>query len=274
MPIEKRTVRRIGALMILLAPLVCLPVSADEPAANAITVVYNHTRAESAADLQPGGGFGAFVEFNGKVILFDTGGQADFLLQNIKELKEDASRIEAVVISHNHWDHVYGLPGVLSVARDRPTVYVPDSSREGILQQNPRGTVVAVDGPTEIMPKVWLTGSMKLEYRGIAFAEQALVLDHEDGLVVLVGCSHPGIVAIVDRVREMFKDKKILFVGGGFHLRSTSEEEVRQISLKLKQDGVERLAPSHCTGDAQTDIFRQEWGEKLVSLDLGDSFKF
>jgi 7,8-dihydropterin-6-yl-methyl-4-(beta-D-ribofuranosyl)aminobenzene 5'-phosphate synthase len=268
------TVRRLGVLTLLLAPLICLPVSANEPAANAITVVYNHVRTESAADLQLGGGFGALVEFNGKVILFDTGGQADILLKNIKELKQDASRIEAVVISHNHWDHVYGLPGVLSVARDRPTVYVPESSREAILQQNPRGAIVAADSPTEIMPKVWLTGSMKLEYRGTTLIEQALVLEDEDGLVVLVGCSHPGIVAIVERVKEMFKDKKILFVGGGFHLRSSPEEEIRQISSKLRQSGVEQLAPTHCTGDGPTEVFRQAWGKKFVPLNLGDSFNF
>lgn len=274
MSIENVKVRRLGVLTLLLTPLIFFPVSADEPATDTITVVYDHVRADSAADLKPRGGFAAFVEFNGKVILFDTGGQADILLQNIKELKQDASWIEAVVISHNHWDHVYGLPGVLSVARAHPKVYVPEKSREGILQQNPRGAFVAVGSPTQIMPKVWSTGSMTLEYRGTTIAEQALVLEHEDGLVILVGCSHPGIVAIVERVREMFKDRKILLVGGGFHLGDSSEEEIRQISSKLRQYGVERLAPSHCTGDVQTDVFRQEWGEKIVSFRLGDSFRF
>jgi hypothetical protein len=192
MPIEETTARRLAALTLLLASLIYLPAAAGEPASNTITVVYNHVRTDSATDLQRGGGFGAFVEFNGRVILFDTGGQADILLHNLQELKKDALKIEAVVISHNHWDHVYGLPGVMSArgmsasAGERPTVYVPLSTRDAILQQNPRAAVVAVDSPTEIMPGAWLIGPLKLEYRGMPFAEQALVIEHEDGLVVLV----------------------------------------------------------------------------------------
>ena len=274
MSIDKRTVRCLAVITLLLAPIIASSLGAEEPAANAITVVYNHVRTESAADLQPGGGFGAFIEFDGKVILFDTGGQTDVLLQNIQELKKDASRIEAVVISHNHWDHVYGLPGVVSVTRDRPRIYVPESSREAILQQNPRATRVAVDGPTQIMPGVWVIGPLEIEYRGMPLAEQALVIEHEDGLIVLVGCSHPGIVDIVERVKELFEGKKILFVGGGFHLRSSPQDEIRIISTKLRQHGVKQIAPSHCTGNDAMAIFRQEWGEEFLSFNLGDSFTF
>jgi len=178
------------------------------------------------------------------------------------------------VISHNHWDHVYGLPGGLSVTRDAPVLYAPASSRDVILQQIPRANLVTVDGPTEIMPKAWLTGSMKTEYGETELTEQALVLEGEDGLIVLVGCSHPGIDAIVERVRGMFEARKISFVGGGFHLRSTPPEDIRQIAAKLRQYGVEQIAPSHCTGEDATAVFRQEWGKKLVPLNLGDSFKF
>lgn len=274
MPNESTIARWVTVLPLLLAPLVHLPVAAAEPAANRITVVYNHIRADSTTELQPGGGFAAFVEFNGKTILFDTGGQADTLLQNLRELKGDATGIDAVVISHNHWDHVYGLPGVMSAASVRPKIYVPESSRDAILQQNPRATIAAVDGPTQIMPKVWVTEPMKLEYGGGALAEQALVLEHGDGLVVLVGCSHPGIVDVVERVKKLFEGKKIHFVGGGFHLRSTPQDEIKYISSRLQHNGVEFLAPSHCTGDGAMHVFRQDWGKNFVSLDLGDSFTF
>jgi 7,8-dihydropterin-6-yl-methyl-4-(beta-D-ribofuranosyl)aminobenzene 5'-phosphate synthase len=274
MPIANARVRSPAVLSLLLAPLIHLTVAAAEPAANAITVVYNHIRADSAAELQPGPGFSALVEFNGKVILFDTGGQAETLLRNLQELKKGALHIDAVVISHNHWDHVYGLPGVLSVTRHRPIVYVPGSNRESILQQNPRTTMVGVDEPTQIMPDVWLLGPMQLEYRSTKLAEQALVLDHEDGLIVLVGCSHPGIVKIVERAKELSEDKEVLFVGGGFHLRSMPPDEIRQIASKLRQLGVEQLAPSHCTGEGAANAFRQEWGKKFIPFNLGDSFTF
>jgi 7,8-dihydropterin-6-yl-methyl-4-(beta-D-ribofuranosyl)aminobenzene 5'-phosphate synthase len=274
MPNQNTMARSVTVLPLLLASLVHLPIAASEPTANRITVVYNHIRADTAPELQPGGGFAAFVEFNGKTILFDTGGQADTLLQNLRELKGDATGIDAVVISHNHWDHVYGLPGVMSATSVRPKIYVPESSRDAILQQNPRATIAAVDSPTQIMPKVWVTGPMKLEYRGGALTEQALVLEHEDALFVLVGCSHPGIVDVVERVKELFEDRKIRFVGGGFHLRSSPQDEIESISSRLQHNGVEHLAPSHCTGDGAMDVFRQDWGKNYVSFDLGDSFMF
>jgi 7,8-dihydropterin-6-yl-methyl-4-(beta-D-ribofuranosyl)aminobenzene 5'-phosphate synthase len=262
------------AALICLAILICPIINADEPAANRITVVYNHSQGDAAGELQPGGGFSALVEFNGRVLLFDTGGQTDTLISNLRALEKDLSRIEAVVISHNHWDHVYGLPGVISLTGDRAKIYVPGSSRESILQQNPRGSIIAVEDAIEISPKVWVIGPIKLEYRGTMFEEQALVLDGKDGLIVLVGCSHPGIVEIVGRVRRLFDGKKVRLVGGGFHLRSTSGDEIGQIATKLREAGVERLAPTHCTGESATATLKEQWGENFVTFTLGDTFTF
>lgn len=267
-------------MSILKAALICLAfltfptVNAEEPAANRITVVYNHSRGDAASELQPGGGFSALVELDGRVILFDAGGQADTLLNNLHALDKDPSRIEAVVISHNHWDHVYGLPGIISLAGDRVKIYVPGSSQESIVQQNPRGSIIAVEDPVEIMPKVHVIGPIKLEYRGTMFEEQALVLEDEAGLIVLVGCSHPSIVEIVRRIKRLLEDKMILLVAGGFHLRSTPADEVSEIAAKLREAGVELIAPTHCTGERATATFREKWGENFVTFNLGDSFSF
>ena len=270
----KQTAWRTGLLVLVICSSLGLVVGAAGAFSDSLTVVYNHIRGDSVLELQAAGGLSVFVEIKGKVILFDTGGETGPLLQNVDELGRSMGRLDAVVVSHNHWDHVDGLPGVLSVARDGPTVYVPESAREAVLRQNPRADVVAVGGSTQIMPGVWVVGPMQAAYRSGTISEQALVLDHQDGLIILVGCSHPGIVNIVERVTKTLRDKKIQLVAGGFHLRSTSNDEVEKISRRLQELGVTKLAPTHCTGDGAMSVFRRQWPDRLVAFDLGDTITF
>ena len=72
----------------------------------------------------------------------------------------------------------------------------------------------------------------------------------------------------------MFPEMPIAFVGGGFHLRSTGEEEIRKIATDLERLGVRKIGPSHCTGGPAVEIFRDRWGENFVSFDLGDTYRF
>jgi 7,8-dihydropterin-6-yl-methyl-4-(beta-D-ribofuranosyl)aminobenzene 5'-phosphate synthase len=189
----------------------------------------------------------------------------------MRALGIDPYGLETIVISHNHWDHVYGLPGLSKMSGENPLVYVPASAMEGIRQQNPRAKLVAVEKSVEISPCIWIVGPMKMEYRGFPFAEQVLVLDTENGLVVLVGCSHPGIVRIVETVKTHFEHKKIALVCGGFHLRRTTESDLEAIATSLRELGVASLAPTHCTGDRAAEVFRRIWGAEVLSFNLGDT---
>jgi len=246
---------------------------AADQASNSITVIYNHEGA-AAGDLVKRGGFSAYVQLGNRSLLFDAGGEASVILQNLHSLGLDNTELEALVISHNHWDHFFGLPGVMSGARNTHPVYVAASAAEGIKQQFPRAEVIAVDGPKKIAPGVWLTGPLEIDFMGAPLSEQALVLEQPDGLHVIVGCSHPGIVAIVERVREMFPNTQIAFVGGGLHLRSTGEKEIQRIASDLERLGVEKIGPSHCTGGPAVDVFRERWGKDFVNFDLGDTYRF
>jgi 7,8-dihydropterin-6-yl-methyl-4-(beta-D-ribofuranosyl)aminobenzene 5'-phosphate synthase len=237
---------------------VATPSRAEDRTSGSITVVYNHEGSAAADNLVKSGGFGVFVQLEDQFLMFDAGGEASVILENLHSLGFADTELEALVISHNHWDHVFGLPGVMSGARNRHPVYV----------------AAAVDGPKQVAPEVWLTGPLEIDFMGAPLSEQALVLDLPKGLHVIVGCSHPGIVTIVQRVRQMFPDRPIALVAGGFHLRSTGEDEIRRIASDLERLGVRKIGPSHCTGGQAVRIFRERWGENFVSFDLGDTYRF
>ena len=241
---------------------------------NTITIVYNNVAGDMSAGLQVAGGFSALIVFDQQKILFDAGGDAAILIGNVRALELDFEKLDAVVISHNHWDHVYGLPALFYLAETLPKVYVPGSSRESVLQQNPRLDLVPVDKQVEILPNVWSTGEMEISYRNTTLFEQALVMNADRGLYVITGCAHPGIVEIIQRVKEVIPERPIALVIGGFHLGNATAEEVKQVSSSLRELGVEAIAPSHCTGGLAMEVFREEWGENYVELYLGDVYKF
>jgi 7,8-dihydropterin-6-yl-methyl-4-(beta-D-ribofuranosyl)aminobenzene 5'-phosphate synthase len=270
---SRKTIVFIFGILMLLNVLHNSPLFAGELAENSITIVYNNVPGNTAADVRVGGGFSAFIVFGQERILFDVGGDASILMNNVRALDLDFSNLNAVLISHNHWDHVYGLPGIYAFVESNPGVYVPSSSKDAILQQYPRADVLPVEEPVEIFPDVWSTGIINLDYRGISLSEQALVLDNDDSLYIVTGCAHPGIVSFVERVKQLFPEKSIALLAGGFHLGNAKEEEIKEISTALKILGVNKIAPSHCTGRAAMQIFEQEWGEQYLRLYLGDTHR-
>jgi len=177
----------------------------------------------SKQGLKSGWGFSALIETeHASPILFDTGDDGSALLYNLRELGIDARRIGTIVISHAHGDHTGGLQSILEV-NDDAEIYVPSSS----WRQLPGRKVTAVTGPVQICAGVSSTGELK----GI---EQSLVLRTDKGIVVLTGCSHPGVGEIF-RVASGF-GKISGIIGGlhGFH----DFDRLRGLSL---------ICPCHCT---------------------------
>jgi 7,8-dihydropterin-6-yl-methyl-4-(beta-D-ribofuranosyl)aminobenzene 5'-phosphate synthase len=247
--------------------------TASRPA-NSITVVGEHLQGTSKTGVSESGGISTLVVFRGKAILFSNGGDDSSLAQNLENLQLEPSQIQAVVLPHNRQDQLRALPDVLTAIETPPKVYVPGPVTQEILQRYPTADVVPVTKPTGVLPDAWLVGPMQLEYGGQTIAEQVLVLDRDDGLVVIVGCSHPGIVSVVELVRKVFGYQTIKLIAGSIDLQKTSKKEIREISLRLQQMGVKKIALSRCTGKPALKIFRQEWGDRVVSFDLGDTVKF
>jgi 7,8-dihydropterin-6-yl-methyl-4-(beta-D-ribofuranosyl)aminobenzene 5'-phosphate synthase len=102
--------------------------------------------------------------------------------------------------------------------------------------------------------------------------EQSLVLETSHGLVVITGCAHPGIVEILEAVKRSFDDS-IYLVAGGFHLFDKSEEEIGRIIDQIRELGVKKAAPAHCTGDKAIGLFELAYGEDFVGLGAGARLK-
>lgn len=247
------------------------PVEKEE---NVIKIVVDNIPSDTNTNLMVTGGFSAWIEANNKILLFDTGGDYISLLDNIEMLNLDPEKLDAVFISHNHWDHAYGLPGIMTATGCKPDVYVAENSHKGIIEQFPRARVIPVDTQTQISPGMWSTGQMKAEILNTVIDEQSLIIEREDRIYIITGCAHPGIVEIAEKAKSMFPDKTIALLAGGFHLRAHSEKQIEEISSRLREIGVKAVAPSHCTGQSAIDYFKKEWGDNYISLNLGDEYRF
>jgi metal-dependent hydrolase (beta-lactamase superfamily II) len=244
------------------------------PSTDSITVVCDHDEPTSKADRLSSDRLSAFVRFQGETILFNTGGDACPLKKNLEALALDATSIDAVVLSRNSSDQVSVLTRLLEAVANQPKVYVPAPAPEAMLQKLPQADIVAVSSPRNILPDAWLVGPLHRKSESRKTAQQVLVLYQPDGLVVHVGCSQPEVASVVERVREAFGYRKIKLLAGGIHLRETSKNDIREISLRLQQMGVKGLALSRCTGHRALKIFRDEWGDRLVAFDFGDTVDF
>lgn len=237
-----------------------------------IKIVINNTVGETNTNLKATFGFGACIEVHNKTILFDTGSDFPSLLENLKALNLDPEKLDAVIISHNHWDHAYGLPAVVRPSGDKPEIYVAKYSQDALKEQNPRANILPIDEQCQIYPGIWSTGQMKTEIFNTIIHEQSLIIEKEDKIFVITGCAHPGIVEVAEKAKSMFPDKTLALLAGGFHLRAHSEKQLEEISSRLKEIGVKAVAPSHCTGDGAIEYFRKTWGDGYVQLHLGDEY--
>ena len=214
-------------------------------------------------------GFACVVTGLEKTILFDTGGDGPILLANMRACGIAPKQIDAVVLSHIHYDHTGGLGAFLD-AHPRVTVYLPKVFPEGF-KHKVRGagaTVVETDQPRQVCKGAWTTGVLD---GGIP--EQGLYLKGGKGLVVITGCAHPGIVDIV-KAAKVHAGARPDTVMGGFHMGGASERRIRQVIERFKKMGVARVAPTHCSGDETRRQMKEAFGEGYLPAGAGARFAF
>jgi len=244
-------------------------------------------------------GFSALVEVAGKRILFDTGDNRDIFAANVKAKNVDLTKLDFVVLSHRHGDHMAGLAHVLSV---NPTVkiYAPKESfgifgsslpssfyrKAEALPPDMRyfdGTPPEVmtfgsawqsadfeliDKTTEIAPGITLIALVSEAPGTRELKELSLAINTPDGIVLVVGCSHPGVDKIVEAAATI--NPKIHLIAGGFHLVAASDDAISKIVATLKDTfKVENIAPGHCTGEPTFAALKQAFGDRYIYAGVG-----
>ena len=260
--------------LVLVAALVVLPAgeapasAAPQPEGEVIfTVLYDNTTADP--DLQADWGFACLVTGKEQDILFDTGTKPDVFWANLEKLDLPLGDIDAVVLSHEHGDHTGGLWSFLDRYPDVRVVAPAGFSAEFFDRVKAAGARdQRIEAPTALGDGLWVTGAV-----GGDIVEQSLVVETPRGLVVVTGCSHPGVAEITRKVRETF-DEPIHLVFGGFHLGQTPPEGVRGVIQDLRELGVERIGPTHCTGEEATRLIREAFGSGFVEVGAGRVLRF
>ena len=232
-------------------------------------------------------GFAALLEVDGQRLLIDTGQRAETVLRNAAELKIDLSDVTDVVITHNHDDHTAGLITLRrELSRKNPKalsrVHVGDGiflsrldagGREtnGLLPIKAQyeamgGQFVVHSNPTRLFPGVWFTGpvprphserngigSLKLQtpagvIEDTVPEDSSVVVETANGLVLVSGCGHAGIINTVDYARHVVRDTTLYAAIGGFHLFAASDDQLAWTAERLKSAGLTYFLGAHCTG--------------------------
>ncbi len=288
---------------VLLFFIACAATISAAPMASAaagdaqITVLYDAFGKESV--MQKDWGYAAFVEYGGKRILFDTGNNPDTLAQNAKAKGVDLTKLDFVVMSHRHGDHMGGLTYLLKV---NPTVkiYAPkegfgvygadlpssfyrkdpslspeqryyDGTPPEVMRFGsawPGANFQLVDKSIEIAPDIHLIALVSDKPGTLELRELSLAIDTPDGVVIVVGCSHPGIDKIVESATAI--NPRIHFVAGGFHLVVAPDPDIeRTVTALHDRFRVEYVAPGHCTGEPAFTALKKAFGDHYIYAGLG-----
>jgi 7,8-dihydropterin-6-yl-methyl-4-(beta-D-ribofuranosyl)aminobenzene 5'-phosphate synthase len=247
-----------------------------------------------------------------KRILVDVGQNSDALLSNMKTMGISPSTINAIVLTHCHYDHTQGVARMLREIGKKdvgviahPSIFrlhfitQPHPKHVGIMQGDSKAEIEKAGGslyltkdPVVIMPGVITTGEVKrrTEFEetklGLKTIENGKIVDDlmlddisvianikDRGLVVITGCSHAGIINIANQAIEVTGCDKIEGVIGGLHLVEASDTVIKRTVEELLKLNVIWVSAGHCTGfKAQVELYLA-FGEKFLPLHTGMQFQ-
>jgi 7,8-dihydropterin-6-yl-methyl-4-(beta-D-ribofuranosyl)aminobenzene 5'-phosphate synthase len=231
-----------------------------------MSVVYDNHPCDP--NLKTDWGFSCFVEGLEKSILFDTGASGQILISNMEKLGIRPEAIAVVVLSHAHRDHTGGLEDLLvlnpKIEVRLPHFFAPDFKD---LVRKKGAKVVEVTTSQKICESACTSGVIEGWIK-----EQSLVLDTENGLILVTGCAHPRIVNIIARVKEIF-EKNIFMALGGVHLAGFDKKEIKEIIRRFRDSGIKKVGLAHCSGDEARELFHDEYQDDYIEIGVGKKMK-
>jgi 7,8-dihydropterin-6-yl-methyl-4-(beta-D-ribofuranosyl)aminobenzene 5'-phosphate synthase len=267
-----------------------------------ITNIYSNI-GQPEKNLKGSYGNGFYLEFGSEKILFDVGWKGNVLLHNLNELNINIDEIGKIVFSHGHMDHTKALPTFLKL-RD-PSKKITIIGHPGIMEKKRAkrfGLRLFNIGfpklshkkkskinfqfskePVKINEFLTFTGEISnrpdkngthkqmLHFENGVWEsdslldDASLVLETKDGLVVIGGCMHSGILNTCKFVNNMFNGKKIISVIGGTHMMGFNEKELEHVGKELKDKyGSPMLYLNHCTGEKTIKQLSLKFGSEIV----------
>jgi 7,8-dihydropterin-6-yl-methyl-4-(beta-D-ribofuranosyl)aminobenzene 5'-phosphate synthase len=248
----------------------------------------------------------------GGKLLFDTG-QSDLLLHNARHMELALEDLNAVVLSHGHYDHTGGLDAIHNIAPGARIFLHPaaaeakftrdaDGSSRSIGMKPPAlaviqkartdaGAITWTSRPTEVMEGVWVTGEIPRKtsfentggrfYLDAACArpdplsdDQALFFDTPSGVVVVLGCAHSGVVNTGEYIRTLTRGRPIRALIGGMHLLAPAPERVEKTLEAFRRWNIQRFTPAHCSGIAAVAKLWAAFPEQCSSCPVGTTLEF
>ncbi len=255
-------------------------------------------------------GLAMLIESKGKKILFDTG-QSNQIIRNAEMLNINLGEIDCIILSHGHYDHaggllavlqkikrkinIYGHPSIFEkkyIKRDGETdFYIGMPEKKEVYEKNGANFILSTQSQ-KITDDIYTTGEVfrtndfeKVEDKFLKKENESFVHDnilddisvvirHGDGLILLLGCAHSGVINIIQKTIDISNRDKFLMVAGGMHLSEKSDSYIDRTLRELKKYNINFLMPSHCTGIKTSPKFKEYYGDRFFYGSAGRVLKF